>query len=448
MLVVVGVAVAVVGWALRHGGAWGPGGPPAQYAAARISELTGDPAALSRELTRVRDAFGVQAAVYAADGKLLATSAPEGAAPVRPEPHRRGWHVPLQGGGTLVVQSAPHDPTRGLLFIGVVLIALAAASFPLARSIAAPVERLTAAARALGAGDLSVRANVRARGELGALGSAFDEMAARLEALVRTERELLANVSHEIRTPLARIRVALELAAEGDAERARRYLGGIGQDLAGARRARRGRPRRRSPRRAGRRGAPPRRRPGGPRRRGRRGGRPLPGGARGAGPRPGGGGRGNPTAPRGRRAAPPDAREPARQRREVLGGPRANPDLPAPGGRRGGDRGAGPRNRDRAGGPPPALHAVLPDRPEPRAGYGRRGARPRPRAPDRRGAQRDRSPPRARQARGRRSGSGSRAARRPGDRTARPRTGRSGRRAWPGWRCRTRRRPRPIRRRR
>jgi signal transduction histidine kinase len=48
---------------------------------------------------------------------------------------------------------------------------------------------------------------------------------------VRAERELLANVSHEIRTPLARIRVALELAAEGDLERARRYLGEIGQDL-------------------------------------------------------------------------------------------------------------------------------------------------------------------------------------------------------------------------
>jgi signal transduction histidine kinase len=233
LLVVVGLAVGAVAWALRRGGGgWSPGGRPADYAAARIGELTGDPAALRRELARVRDAFGVEASVLAADGRVLATSAPEGAPPPRPGPHRLGWTVPLRDGGLLVVHSAPHDPTRGLLFIGAVLVALALASFPFARSIAAPVERLTAAARALGAGDLSVRANVRARGELGALGGAFDEMAARLEALVRGERELLANVSHELRTPLARIRVALELAAEGDAERARRYLAEIGQDLA------------------------------------------------------------------------------------------------------------------------------------------------------------------------------------------------------------------------
>jgi signal transduction histidine kinase len=173
----------------------------------------------------------VEASVYAADGRLVATSRQDGAPP--PGAHRFGWHVPLQGGATLVVHSsAPHEPTRGLLLIGAVLLALALGSFPLARSIAAPIERLTAAANALGAGDLAARANVRARGELGALATAFDEMAARLEALVRSERELLANVSHELRTPLARIRVALELAAEGDAERARRYLAEIGQDLA------------------------------------------------------------------------------------------------------------------------------------------------------------------------------------------------------------------------
>lgn len=232
MLLVVGIAVASVGYALRRSG-WTPGARPAEYAAARFSDLQGDPAATAREIERLRDAFGVEASVYAAGGELVATSTPD--APPRPGTRhhgRFGWTVPLRGGGTLVVHSAPHEPTRGLLFIGAVLVALALASFPLARSIASPVERLTVAARRLGEGDLSARANVRARGEIGALGQAFDDMAARLEALVRGERELLANVSHELRTPLARIRVALELAAEGDAERARRYLGEIGQDLA------------------------------------------------------------------------------------------------------------------------------------------------------------------------------------------------------------------------
>jgi signal transduction histidine kinase len=66
---------------------------------------------------------------------------------------------------------------------------------------------------------------------MGELGRAFDEMAERIERLVKSERELLANVSHEIRTPLARIRVALELAAEGDLEKARRYLAEIAADL-------------------------------------------------------------------------------------------------------------------------------------------------------------------------------------------------------------------------
>jgi signal transduction histidine kinase len=226
MLLVVGVAVALVGYALRRSG-WNPGGRPADYLAAHVSELTANPPVLARELARAHEAFGLDASVFAADGRLVASTPGEGA-----PRSRHGWTLPLKGGGSLVIHSPPHDASRGLLFIGAVLVALALASFPLARSIAAPVERLTVAAQRLGAGDLSARANLCAAGELGALGRAFDEMAGRLEALVRSERELLANVSHELRTPLARIRVALELAAEGDAERARRYLGEIGQDLA------------------------------------------------------------------------------------------------------------------------------------------------------------------------------------------------------------------------
>jgi signal transduction histidine kinase len=101
---------------------------------------------------------------------------------------------------------------------------VALATRPLARNIAAPLERLTEAARRLGAGDLQCRVVVPAPQparwwrpaagpalELRALAQAFDQMAERLGALLRGQRQLLANVSHELRSPLARIRVALEL---------------------------------------------------------------------------------------------------------------------------------------------------------------------------------------------------------------------------------------------
>ncbi len=235
LLFLVAIAVAGVGWALRGQRLHDPA-PIVGYAAQSVAELLPDPPRLQAELRRVKDAFGIEATVYGPDGAIVASTAEP------PLPDRGddgfGWlrvrRIALpEGRGRLVVAGAPpaRDPRHGLVFIGAVLAVLALASVPFARSISAPIERLTDAARALGGGDLGVRANVRARGEVGALARAFDEMAARIEALVRTEKELLANVSHEIRTPLARIRVALELAAEGDLERARRYLGEIGADL-------------------------------------------------------------------------------------------------------------------------------------------------------------------------------------------------------------------------
>ena len=56
-------------------------------------------------------------------------------------------------------------------------------------------------------------------------------MAGRIGDLLRAERELVANVSHELRTPLARIRVALDIAAEGDVDLARESLADIAEDI-------------------------------------------------------------------------------------------------------------------------------------------------------------------------------------------------------------------------
>jgi len=243
LLLFVALAVGGVGWAFRRGG-WPVPGGAGSYAAGRIDELREDPARLSAELTRVRDAFGVRASVWDSDGHLLGSSVepplardlagwPPPTATTRLRGHGWGWAIPLRRGGVLLAggEVSGPDPLRGFTFIGVVLLVLAIGSIPLARSIASPIERITDAARRLGAGDLSARAGVRGRGEVGELGRTFDETAARLERLVRSEQELLANVSHELRTPMARIRVALELAAEGDLEKARRHLAGIGADL-------------------------------------------------------------------------------------------------------------------------------------------------------------------------------------------------------------------------
>jgi signal transduction histidine kinase len=247
LLVLVAVVLTAVAWGL------GRRIPPREpervvaYVAARVEERAASPERLAAELRELKEGLGLETTVFSADGAVRAAAGvpapPLGAdqvaglrkGPLRVDGHGFTFAAPLPAaGGYVVVEPGPHSRSyvRTALFLGVVLVVLAIGSYPTARSIASPLERLTAAANRLGEGDLTVRAGLRARGEVGELARAFDEMAERLERLVRAERELLANVSHELRTPLARIRVALELAAEGDHEKARRYITEIGDDLA------------------------------------------------------------------------------------------------------------------------------------------------------------------------------------------------------------------------
>jgi signal transduction histidine kinase len=100
-----------------------------------------------------------------------------------------------------------------------------------ARWIVRPIERLSRTARALGTGDLTTRSRLDRSDEIGELGHRIDEMAERIEGLLVSEKELLANVAHELRTPLTRIGVALDLASEGDSEAARASLAEIAVDV-------------------------------------------------------------------------------------------------------------------------------------------------------------------------------------------------------------------------
>lgn len=120
----------------------------------------------------------------------------------------------------------------GLAGIG---IAIALLIIPVSRLITQPLKRLRESALQIAGGNLSFRATVKSRDEIGELSRAFNSMADKLERMIRGGRELTANISHELRSPLARIRVAQELLRErleqGKYDECRRHLDGIGEDV-------------------------------------------------------------------------------------------------------------------------------------------------------------------------------------------------------------------------
>lgn len=128
----------------------------------------------------------------------------------------------------------PHGTfLTGLILIGIIVAAIA---FPLSRHITKPLKRLQDSALLIAAGDLSARVAVRGKDEIGQLGQAFNRMAETVERMVRSGRELTANVSHEMRSPLARIRIAgeclKESVAHGDTADAEQLLEGMWEDIA------------------------------------------------------------------------------------------------------------------------------------------------------------------------------------------------------------------------
>ncbi|MCH8303216.1 MAG: HAMP domain-containing protein, partial [Proteobacteria bacterium] len=109
---------------------------------------------------------------------------------------------------------------RWLLF-AVALLVSGIVSYFLATAISRPVRKLRDATVALAGGDLDVRVAEsvgKRRDELGMLGRDFDSMAENLQQASARQTELSRNISHELRSPLARMRVAVELARQKNAD--------------------------------------------------------------------------------------------------------------------------------------------------------------------------------------------------------------------------------------
>jgi len=225
------------------------------YNVSEWAPLRDRPEALRAALERVRQRMDTRVSLLALDGTVLSTNTQRSFVPLSPtmlerlekervftyserkdRPERlvavaipdKG---PLEAYAIIRETKLPPPPTHMMALIVVMLGCTAITSLVFAQTLAIPLQRLAGAARAFGEGRLDTRVGMRRRDEFGQVSAAFDEMAERITLLLRSQKELLANVSHELRTPLARIRVALDLANEGDASLARESLADIAEDL-------------------------------------------------------------------------------------------------------------------------------------------------------------------------------------------------------------------------
>ena len=114
--------------------------------------------------------------------------------------------------------SAMRAPFGFFWTLGLVAIAVALGTYPIVRRLTRRLETLQHGVERWGAGDLSVRVPLAGDDEVGFLATRFNRAAQQVqslvqshEALLASQKSLLANASHELRSPLARIRMGMEL---------------------------------------------------------------------------------------------------------------------------------------------------------------------------------------------------------------------------------------------
>lgn len=194
----------------------------ADIAAELLPAQQADPHALQRALEQWARRSHASLALYDASRRLVASAGPH--APALPAAQTEtGWLPAKRGppaialrladGRWLVARHEPRAPRQPMGFVfALVLIALvmAALAYPLARRLTRRLERLQRSVEQLGTGDLAARAPVQGNDEVAALARSFNRSAERIEALMRSQKDLLANASHELRSPLARLRMTAE----------------------------------------------------------------------------------------------------------------------------------------------------------------------------------------------------------------------------------------------
>ena len=148
---------------------------------------------------------------------------------LRPAGERRAGAEGAEGGPAQPPASrggpwAALDPWRsgsGLVAVlAALFLAVALGAYPVVRRLTRRLESLQRGVERFGSGSLGHRVDDSGQDEVAQLAASFNRAADRIESLVQSHARLVANASHELRSPLARLKVALGLLQDGQAQEA------------------------------------------------------------------------------------------------------------------------------------------------------------------------------------------------------------------------------------
>jgi two-component system OmpR family sensor kinase len=116
------------------------------------------------------------------------------------------WYVVLLSPPGRVIASILGDITIGFILTGLVaLLVSIGVAFLIARSVAKPLQRITAATEEMAQGSYDTALNITSPEEIRRLASSFNLMAQEVKASRQAQQDFVANVSHDLKTPLTSI---------------------------------------------------------------------------------------------------------------------------------------------------------------------------------------------------------------------------------------------------
>jgi signal transduction histidine kinase len=188
---------------------------------ARSAWSEGGAAAVSIYVDRLNHLFGTFHYILNSDGVDIVSG--QRRADLLPPPPSSGSRGRLNGqyvvthrspdGRYWLIAVDPRQPSEWTLFPYYLLVmgVTGVLCWLVAVAVVSPLRKVTANVERFGQGDLSARADMQRKDEIGELARSFDTMAERLQTLVISERRLLEDISHELRSPLTRLKLAVRL---------------------------------------------------------------------------------------------------------------------------------------------------------------------------------------------------------------------------------------------